>query len=82
MHIDNTVNGVGRITFCTIKGGVPTLTAAVAIVDAKSAIPEHVQSSNIGTFFENAFLQEFNVKRLKMRKEPHPKSLQKISSLF
>jgi len=68
IHIDNTVNGLGRITFCTIKGKVPTFAAGVAVVDAKRAIPEHAQSSIIGTFFEKTFLQEFNVKR-KMRKE-------------
>lgn len=68
LHIDNTVNGCGRITFCTIKGKVPPLAAAVAVVDAKHAIPEHAQSSIIGTFFENTFLREFNVKG-KIRKE-------------
>ena len=68
MHIDNTVNGVGRVTFCTIKGKVPTFATVVAVEDAKRAIPEHEQSSIVGTFFENTFLQEFNVKG-KIRKE-------------
>ena len=67
-HKDNTVNGFGRITFSIIKGKVPAFAAKVAVGDAKRAIPEHAQSSIIGTFFEKTFLQEFNVKR-KMRKE-------------
>lgn len=69
MHIDNTVNGVGRVTFCAIKGKVPAFAAGIAVIDAKRAIPEHAQSSIIGTFFENTFLQEFNVKLRKMRRE-------------
>ena len=72
MHIDNTFNGTGRFTFLTIKGKVPALAAGIAVVDAKRAIPEHAQSSIIGAFFENTFLQEFNVKR-KMRTETSSK---------
>lgn len=72
MHIDNTVNGFRGITFCTIKRKVPTFAAGIAVVDAKRAIPEHAQSSIIGTFFENTFVQEFYVKR-KMRRETSPK---------
>ena len=47
LHIDNTVDGLGGFAFSAIKGKVPPLAAAVAVVDAKHAIPEHAQSSII-----------------------------------
>lgn len=50
MHIDNTVNGVGRVTFCAIKGEVPAFAAGIAVVVAKRAIQEHAQSSIISLF--------------------------------
>ena len=40
-HVDNTINGRWGLAFCTIEGKIPPSTARMAIVYAKSAIPEH-----------------------------------------
>lgn len=64
-HKDNTVNGFGRITFSIIKGKVPAFAAKVAVGDAKRAIPEHAQTSIIGSFFKNTFLQDWMWREIK-----------------
>ena len=56
-HVDNTINRGRNRTLGTIEGELLSPAASMAVIDAKSAIPEDAQTSCVWRFMENTFLQ-------------------------
>jgi len=44
-HINHTINRSWKRAFFLVKGEIPSLAAAMAVVDAKNTIPEDAQTS-------------------------------------
>ena len=56
IHIDCSINSCWGRTLCAIKGEIPSLTTAVAVVDAEMPTPVDTQPCAVWCLLENTFL--------------------------
>ena len=57
-YVENSINGHWFITFCSIKGKIPTFAASVAFVDTKIATIEDSQRGVVVFLVKNTILSK------------------------
>ena len=58
VHVDNSINGHGAATLCTVERKVPSFAAFVTVVDPESSVPINTKGRVAVLLGENAVLLE------------------------